>query len=166
MDKSGEKPTRECITNSNVQLRTDLMFIGEYQHNMDDKGRLAIPTKFRASLKKAVVTRGIDNCLCVYTMEEWEKVAVKLAALPVGQANNRAYSRLMLAGAMDFELDAQGRAVLPEYLRKYAGLHKEVVVAGLYNRLELWDKHTWEQYKQKSEKHSEAIAEQLGSLGV
>lgn len=142
------------------------MFIGEYSHNLDDKGRLALPAKFRASLKKAVVTRGIDNCLFVYTLDEWQKLAGKLAALPMSQANTRAFSRLMLAGAMDFELDAQGRAVLPEYLRQYAGLSKEVVVAGLYNRLEIWDKKEWQQYKLKSEKHSEEIAEQLGSLGV
>lgn len=142
------------------------MFIGEYQHNLDEKGRLAIPTKFRASLKKAVVTRGIDNCLFVFTMDEWLKLAEKLSLLPLSQSNNRAFSRLMLAGAMDLELDNQGRAVLPEYLRKYAGLNKEVVVAGLYNRLELWDKAEWEKYKLASEKNSERIAEQLGSMGV
>lgn len=142
------------------------MFIGEYQHNLDEKGRLAIPTKFRASLKKSVVTRGIDNCLFVFTMDEWLKLAEKLSTLPLSQSNTRAFSRLMLAGAMDLELDQQGRAVLPEYLRKYAGLNKEVVVAGLYNRLELWDKAEWEKYKLKSEKNSERIAEQLGSLGV
>lgn len=142
------------------------MFIGEYQHNLDEKGRLAIPTKFRASLKKAVVTKGIDNCLFVFTMDEWLKLAEKLSLLPLSQSNTRAFSRLMLAGAMDLELDQQGRAVLPEYLRKYAGLSKEVVVAGLYNRLEVWDKAEWGKYKQRSEKNSERIAEQLGSLGV
>jgi len=93
------------------------MFIGEYSHNLDDKGRLAVPVKFRRDLSKgAVVTRGLDNCLFVYTKTEWEKLATKLASLPISQANSRAFSRLMLAGAMDVEIDKQGRMVLPESL--------------------------------------------------
>src|SRR4030042_2474366 len=116
------------------------MFIGEYQHNLDDKGRLAIPAKFRAKLAKgAVVTKGLDNCLFLYTADEWEKLATKLAALPISKANTRAFSRLMLAGAMDVQLDKQGRIVLPEYLREYASLKKKIIVAGLYNRLEIWE---------------------------
>ena len=107
------------------------MFIGEYHHSVDDKGRLAIPTKFRQDLKRgAVVTRGLDGCLFVYTLAEWTKLADKLAALPVGNADSRAFGRLMLAGAMDVKLDGQGRVVLPEYLRDYAHLTKDVVVTG------------------------------------
>jgi len=143
------------------------MFIGEYAHSVDDKGRLAIPMKFRKDLKGgAVVTRGLDNCLFVYSMSEWKKLAEKLAALPFSQANTRAFSRLMLAGAMDVEVDKQGRVVLPEYLRTYAGLKKDVVVAGLYNRVEVWDVDAWGSYKTKTEKDSNAIAEQMGDLGV
>jgi len=143
------------------------MFIGEYNHNVDDKGRLAVPVKFRIALKKgAVVTRGIDNCLFLYTANEWSKLAEKLAALPISQANTRAFARLMLAGAMDVSLDKQGRIILPDYLRKYAGLGKKLVVAGLYNRLEIWDEKKWEVYKKGTEKASEKIAEQLGELGV
>src|SRR3990167_4082354 len=104
------------------------MFIGEYHHAIDEKGRLAIPMKFRKQLKAgAVVTRGLDNCLFVYTMEEWKKLAEKISNLPFSQANSRAFSRLMLAGAMDVELDKQGRVIVPEYLREYAKLGKEVV---------------------------------------
>ncbi len=143
------------------------MFIGEYQHTVDEKGRLAIPVKFRRQLVKgAVVTRGLDSCLFVYTREEWKKLAERLSALPFSQANSRAFARLMLAGAMDVDIDAQGRVVLPEYLRRYAGIAKETVVAGLYNRLEIWDTAAWEKYKTETEKNSTDIAEKLGELGV
>lgn len=152
-------PIREKIRGS--------MFIGEYSHNLDDKGRLAIPIKFRAELKKgAVVTRGLDNCLFLYTKTEWQNLAVKLAALPISQANSRAFARLMLAGAMDVELDKQGRIVLPEYLRAFAHLKKGVVLAGLYNRLELWDEEVWKKYKELTESESGAIAEKMAELGV
>lgn len=143
------------------------MFIGEYAHNLDDKGRLAVPKKFRSVLAKgAVVTRGLDDCLFLYTKAEWQKLAEKLAGLPFAQANTRAFARLMLAGAMDVDVDNQGRIVLPEYLRRFAKLTKEVIVAGLYNRLELWDKNAWAAYTKRSEKESAKIAEQMSELGV
>lgn len=134
---------------------------------MDEKGRLAVPIKFRKELNKgAIVTRGLDNCLFLYTKEEWEKLAEKLAALPLSQANSRAYARLMLAGAMDVSLDKQGRMVLPEYLRQFGKLNKKAVIAGLYNRLEIWDEDSWENYKNKTESESNEIAERMADLGV
>ncbi|MDO8626036.1 MAG: division/cell wall cluster transcriptional repressor MraZ [Candidatus Magasanikbacteria bacterium] len=143
------------------------MFIGEFSHTLDDKGRVALPAKFRNDLKKgAVVTRGLDNCLFVFTKAEWGKLAEKLAALPMAQANSRAFARLMLAGAMDIPIDKQGRAMLPEYLRVFAGLKKEVVIAGLYSRLEIWAKPEWEHYKSRTEAESNAIAEKMAELGV
>jgi len=143
------------------------VFIGEFSHNLDDKGRIAIPKKFRPNLSRgAVVTRGLDNCLFLYTKKEWEKLAEKLAALPFAQANTRAFSRLMLAGAMDVEIDAQGRVILPEYLRQYAQLKKEIIVAGLYNRIEIWNAEKWNEYKTKTEAESNQIAEQMSALGV
>lgn len=143
------------------------MFIGEYNHNLDDKGRLAVPKKFRIALSKgAVVTRGFDNCLFLYTKDEWKKLANKLANLPLSQAKARAFSRLMLAGAMDVSLDKQGRIILPEYLRVFAGLNKEIVVAGLYNRLEFWNATAWNTYTKQSEKESDKIAEQMFDLGI
>ena len=143
------------------------MFIGEYQHNLDNKGRMQIPAKFREDLKKgAVVTRGLDNCLFLYPLEEWQKLAEKLSRLPLSQKNTRAFIRLMLAGAMDVRPDRQGRIYLPDYLRKFAGLKKKAVVAGLFNRLEIWDSKNWEKYKKGTEKESENIAEKLGELGV
>ncbi len=143
------------------------MFIGEYSHNLDDKGRLAVPVKFRRELSKgAVVTRGLDNCLFLYTKTEWAKLAEKLAALPFSQANSRAFARLMLAGAMDVLLDKQGRIILPEYLRQFAGLKKAAVIAGLYSRLEIWDQETWNKYKNQTESQSSEIAERMAELGV
>ncbi|OGH68618.1 MAG: cell division/cell wall cluster transcriptional repressor MraZ [Candidatus Magasanikbacteria bacterium RIFCSPHIGHO2_02_FULL_47_14] len=143
------------------------MFIGEYTHNLDEKGRLSIPKKFRqALLKGAVVTRGLDDCLFLYTKEEWGKLAERLARLPFSQANTRAFARLMLAGAMEVPLDKQGRIMLPEYLRMYADLTKEVIVAGLYNRLEIWGQHAWREYTKRTEGARNEIAEQLGELGV
>ncbi|MBU0722332.1 division/cell wall cluster transcriptional repressor MraZ [Patescibacteria group bacterium] len=143
------------------------MFIGEYNHNLDDKGRVAIPAKFRVMLKAgAVVTRGLDNCLFLYTKKEWQKLADKLAKLPISKANTRAFARLMLAGAMDVDFDNQGRIMLPEYLRKFAGLKKNLTMAGLYDRLEIWDQAAWNKYKQGTEKKSSDIAEALGDLAV
>ncbi len=143
------------------------MFIGEYRHALDEKGRLAIPVKFRGDLEAgAIVTRGLDGCLYVYTVAEWQKLAEKLSAMPMSQANSRAFARLMLAGAMDVAIDKQGRIVLPEYLRDYAGLRKNIVIAGLVNHLELWDEKAWDAYKRKTEQDSGDIAEQLGALGV
>ena len=143
------------------------MFIGEYSHSLDDKGRLAVPKKFRGDLATgAVVTKGFDDCLFLYTKKQWETLAEKLANLPFAQANARAFARHMLAGAMDAPLDKQGRIILPEYLRAFACLKKNVVVAGLYNRLELWDEDMWAGYKKKTEKASNQIAEQMAELGV
>jgi len=143
------------------------MLLGEYQHNLDTKGRMAIPAKFRDKLTAgAIITRGIDNCLFVFANAEWEELAKKLIALPLAQANSRAFVRLMLAGATDVMLDNQGRILIPDYLRKYAGLKKGVIVAGLYNRIELWDEDAWAAYKLKTETSSEEIAEQLGELGI
>ena len=143
------------------------MFIGEYQGNIDDKGRIAIPAKFRSQLKaKVVVTRGLDNSLFLYNIEEWKKLAEKLASLPISTANTRAFSRLMLAGAMDCEVDKQGRIILPGYLKEFAKIQKKIVFAGLFNRIEVWSEELWQAYKQQTEKESNAIAEQLGSLGV
>jgi MraZ protein len=143
------------------------MFIGEYSVTIDDKGRLSVPVKFRKELKKkAIVTRGLDNSLFLYTESEWKKVAEKLAALPFAKANTRAFSRLMLAGAMDCDMDKNGRVILPEYLRTFAKIQKRAVIAGLYNRLEIWSEELWKRYKNETEKDSNEIAEQLGELGV
>lgn len=143
------------------------MFIGEYIHNLDSKGRLAVPVKFRALLKSgAVVTRGLDNCLFLYPKKQWSSLAKKLSQLPISQSKARAFSRMMLAGAMDVDIDNQGRITLPEYLRKFASLNKKAIIAGLYDRLEIWDEENWRKYKIGTERESNEIAETLGELGV
>jgi len=128
---------------------------------------MAVPAKFRKGLAGgAIITRGLDTCLFVFSKGEWEKLAEKLVALPLSQSNSRAFARLMLSGATDVEIDAQGRVLLPDYLRTYGGLKKEVVVTGLYSRLEIWDATSWEVYKTKTESASDEIAERMGELGI
>ncbi|PIR07241.1 cell division/cell wall cluster transcriptional repressor MraZ [Candidatus Jorgensenbacteria bacterium CG_4_10_14_0_8_um_filter_39_13] len=143
------------------------MILGEYKHNLDSKGRLAVPAKFRIKFKTgAIITRGLDRCLFVFGSEDWEALVKKIIGLPLAQANSRAFSRLMLAGATDVKLDVQGRILIPDYLRQYADLKKQVVLAGLYSRMEIWDAEFWKQYKMKTESSSEEIAEKLGELGI
>ena len=141
------------------------MFIGEYSLSVDEKGRLSIPVKHRRLLSRgATVTRGLDSALFLYTNAEWLKLAKKLAELPFSRTNTRAFSRLMLAGAMEAPVDRQGRIILPDYLRKFAGIKKRVVVTGLYNRLEIWDQAKWEAYKKQTEKRSTEIADALEQI--
>ena len=143
------------------------MFIGEYVHTIDDKRRLALPSKFRKELgKKAGITRGLDNCLFVFPGNEWDNLANKLGKLPMGQRDARGFIRLMLAGAMDVSLDGLGRILVPDYLKNYASLKKQVVVTGVFNRLEVWDETAWGIYKKKIEKDIGDMAERLGELGV
>lgn len=143
------------------------MFIGEYAASLDEKSRVAIPSKFRTALDgRVVVTRGLDNSLFLFPLGEWNTLAQKLAGLPLATASTRAFTRLMLAGAMDLEVDKQGRITLPFYLKEFASLGKRVVIAGLYNRLEIWSESAWQKYKDKTEKDAEQIAEQLATLGI
>jgi mraZ protein len=128
------------------------MFIGEYTYSIDEKKRLAVPPKFRAKLKKgAVITRGLDNCLFLYSREEWEKLAQKLSQMPLSRADARGFARIMLSGAMEVDFDNLGRILVPDYLKDYAKL-KKAVVAGLYSRVEIWDEEEWKIYKVKMEK--------------
>jgi len=143
------------------------MFIGEYAHTIDEKRRLAIPSKFRRALgKDAVITRGLDNCLFVFPSKEWNTLAEKLGSLPLGQSDARGFIRLMLAGAMDVSFDSLGRILVPDYLKEYASLKKQVIVTGVFNRLEIWDESLWQKYKNRSEKEIGNMAERLGELGV
>jgi len=143
------------------------MFIGEYNHTIDSKKRMAIPSKFRNELgKNAIITRGIDNCLVVYSKKEWQRIAEKLGSLPTSQVDARKFARIMLAGAMDVNLDRLGRILIPDYLKEYASLKKNVVVTGLFNRLEIWDEKKWKEYKKKTEMAVGDIAERLNELGV
>ncbi len=143
------------------------MLIGEYKHTIDTKKRLALPAKFRRELgKRVIVTIGLENCLVVYPEREWEKVADKLEKLPTSQKGARSFNRVILAGAMEVGLDKLGRILIPDYLKKYAKLKRNVIVCGLSNKLEVWDVQKWEIYKKEVEKDIGNVAEKLGELGI
>lgn len=143
------------------------MLLGEYQHSVDEKGRMAIPAKFRKILAGGVVvTKGQDTCLYLYPMNEWEKLAEKISKLPINQADSRAFTRFVLAGASHAEIDSQGRILIPDYLRSYAGIQGRAVVVGLHNRAEIWEEEKWQKYRAGVEAKTDEIAERLGELGV
>jgi MraZ protein len=143
------------------------MFIGEYSYTIDEKGRITTPPKYRAQLADGVVvTRGLDNCLFMYPKKEWEVIAEKLGNMPTTDRSARDYARLMLAGAMDVLPDKAGRIVLPQYLRDFASLKKNIVAAGLYNRIEIWNEEAWKKYEANIEKNSSDIADKLREFGV
>ena len=143
------------------------MLIGQYEHTIDAKKRLALPAKFRGELgDKIIITRGIEGCLAVYTESEWKIMSDKLATLTISQAEARSFTRMILAGAMEVSLDKLGRILVPDYLKDYAGLKKNVVVCGLSNRLEIWDSEKWETYKKEAEKGVDEIVSKLGGLGI
>lgn len=146
------------------------MFIGEYTHKIDDKGRLALPAKFRGQLASGgVVTRGLDHSLYLYTTDEWTQIAERLAALPFSNPAARQIQRMMLAGATDVVPDRQGRVSIPPHLRTYAGLgtgSHQTVVAGLYKRIEIWSAKAWSASRAKTEKETDQIAEHLSDLGI
>jgi len=143
------------------------MFIGEYRHTIDSKRRIAIPAKFRKHLgETAVVAKGLEGSLFIYTKEEWQKLAEKLGTLPVGKASTRSFVRMMLAGASEVEVDGLGRVLLPEYLTTHADLQKNVVIAGVFNRIELWNEQRWEEYKKSAQENTDEIAERLGEMGA
>lgn len=138
------------------------MFLGEFQHSIDDKGRITIPAKFREALgADFIITRGLDNCLFVYPRAEWSALETKIKALPSMAANARAFTRLLFAGAAECEWDKQGRVNVPNHLREYAGLDKDCVVIGVSSRMEIWNKAAWDQYSKQSESSFNEIAEQL-----
>lgn len=143
------------------------MFLGEYRYSLDIKKRLSIPSKFRKILgKNPILTRGLDGSLFLYPQREWKRLAQKLGKLPLGKSDARGLQRLILSGAMEVNLDSLGRILIPDYLKEYAGLEKEVVIVGLYNHIEIWAKERWERYFQEVGKEIGNIAERLGELGL
>lgn len=138
------------------------MFMGEYQHNIDSKGRLIIPAKFREHLgEQFVITRGLDKCLFGYPLSEWKELESKLKTLPLTKKDARAFTRFFFSGATECEIDKQGRVNLPATLLQYAALEKECVILGVSNRIEIWSKHLWEEYFMESEESFAEIAENM-----
>lgn len=143
------------------------MLIGEYTHSLDNKKRVAVPSKFRKELgTKVVVTRGLDKCLWLYPIKEWNKVAEKLAGLSMGQADTRGFSRFMLAGAVETDVDSMGRILIPDFLKEFAGLNAQLVLAGVHTRVEIWDENVWKKYKDVVAGEADKLAEKLGEIGA
>ncbi len=143
------------------------MLIGEYNHTLDPKKRLSMPSKWRKELgKKLVLTRGLDNCLFVYPLREWQKITEKIGQLPLGQADTRSFNRFFLSGAVEVEVDSVGRILVPDFLKDFAKLDAKVVLAGIHDRVEIWDEKKWTEYKHKIEAQADQLAEKLGDIGV
>lgn len=141
--------------------------MGEYQHTVDNKGRLIFPVKFREALgEKFVATKGLDNCLFVYSLEEWAILENKLKQLPLAKPEARAFVRFFFAGAAELECDKQGRVLLPTNLREHARLDKDVVVIGVSSRIEIWSQAAWDEYNAKIGPEVATIAENLVDLGI
>lgn len=150
-----------------VKWGSDIMFMGEYTHSMDTKGRLIIPSKLREDLtEKFVITRGLDNCLFLYPLPEWNTLEEKLISLPMTSKNARNFVRFFFSGASECELDKQGRISLPSNLRDYADFEHEIVIIGLANRIELWAKEKWDSYMNEVENSYEDIADAMEELGI
>lgn len=143
------------------------MLIGEYKHTLDPKKRLSLPSKWRKELGKTlIVTRGLDNCLFVYPLKEWQKITDKVGQLPLGQADTRSFNRFFLSGAVEVDVDSVGRILVPDFLKEFARLDQKVVLAGIHDRVEIWDENRWTEYKAKIEGEADRLAEKLGEIGV
>ena len=143
------------------------MFIGEYQHTIDAKGRVIMPARFREELgDKFVVTKGLDNCLFVYPNEEWRNLEQKLRTLPLTSKEARAFIRFFFAGAAECEVDKQGRILIPSNLREHASLEKDLVIIGVSSRVEIWSKDAWDAYNDDSSLDQDAIVQKMAELGI
>ena len=143
------------------------MLIGEFKHTIDDKNRVSLPSKFRKEVgKKVIVTHGLDNCLFLYTLKEWETIAKQLGSLGMGQADTRGFNRYILASAAEVLVDSVGRILIPENLRQAIGIKNKIVFAGLYNRIEIWEEDAWDKYKAQVVKNADQMAEKLGQIGA
>lgn len=138
------------------------MFMGEYQHSVDMKGRLIIPAKFRDELSNGfVITRGLDHCIFGYPMHEWRKLEEKLKDLPMTKKDTRAFARFFFSGATEVDIDKQGRINIPTMLMEHANLKKDCVIIGVSSRIEIWAKDSWESYFEESESSFNEIAENI-----
>ncbi len=143
------------------------MFIGEYEHNVDAKGRIIMPAKLREDIgEKFIITKGLDGCLFAYSQAEWANFEEKLKALPLAQKNARNFVRFFLSGAVECEIDKQGRFLIPANLREHALLDKEVVIIGVGTRLEIWNRETWKTYSSDENISADEIAENMTMLGI
>ena len=143
------------------------MLLGEYSHNLDAKGRVSVPAKFREDLGHTfIVTKGLDNCLFAYSKEEWKTFEEKLKDLPLTNMNARNFIRFFFSGATECEIDKQGRINIPQNLREYASLSKDVYIIGVSTRVEIWDKEKWDNYTSPENMDLDEIANQMSNLGI
>ncbi|EHI99576.1 Protein mraZ [Clostridium sp. DL-VIII] len=143
-----------------------MMFIGEYQHALDPKNRIIVPAKLRDGLgNKFVITKGLDGCLYAYPLEEWEILENKLKTLPLTNKDARAFVRFFFSGACEIELDKQGRGLIPQNLKEYAGIEKDIVSIGVLSRVEIWSREKWNEYNESSIDF-DSIAEKMNDLGI
>ena len=167
MGSGGAKCSRMVYQWDEVGSPEKPMLIGEYLHTLDDKKRLSLPAKFRKEVgKSVVVTRGLDSCLFLFSQKAWGAIAQKLANLPVGQSDTRGMSRFLLAGAVETEVDAAGRILIPDFLKDFAKLSGSVVLAGVSDRVEIWNEKSWAAYKSRIEHDADTMAQTLGDLGI
>lgn len=139
------------------------MFLGEYLHTFDSKNRISVPSKFRKDLGRVVVvTRGLDHCLYVYSRKAWEKQARSYAAEVNGSAARRGLARLFLAGSSEVDVDRSGRVLIPEHLKSFAAISEKVVIAGVADRVEIWEEGAWKKYTAEIERDADAFAEKVG----
>ncbi len=143
------------------------MLIGEYTHTIDEKNRISLPVKFRKEMgKKVIITPGLDGCLFLFAPKEWKTFSDKLAETSIGQADTRSFNRYLLGGAVETDVDAIGRMLVPDFLKDRANLKGKAVLIGVQNRVEIWNEKAWSLYKAGVEKQADALAEKLGSVGV
>ncbi len=143
------------------------MLIGEYTHTIDDKNRLSLPAKFRAVLgKKIVVTPGLDGCLFLFSQKEWQKISGKLSESSFLSADTRSFNRYLLGGAVEADVDAIGRILVPDFLKTRAGLSGKAVLIGVQTRIEIWSEKGWQACKERIEKEADTLAEKLGQVGA
>ncbi len=143
------------------------MLLGEYRHNVDIKGRVSVPSKFRGDLGQTfVITKGLDNCLFMYSKQEWETFEQKLKSLPLTNQDARSFVRFFFAGATECEVDKQGRVNIPQNLREYANITKDVVIVGVATRAEIWDSENWNKYTTSDSLDGNKLASQMSQLGI
>src|SRR3989338_2412889 len=143
------------------------LLIGEYEHTLDEKKRISLPKTFRAALgRRVIMTRGLDNCLFVYSRSAWQRVAEKLQSLSIVDADTRGFNRFMLSGAAEVDVDTVGRVLIPDHQKAFAGLKKRVVFAGISDHVEVWDADRWQSYKKRIDRDAERMAKKLGEIGA
>jgi len=143
------------------------MLIGEYTHNIDEKNRISLPVKFRKEMGKSIViTPGLDKCLFVFTMKEWQKISSRLSESSLLQSANRSFNRFMFGGAVQIDVDSIGRILIPDFLKERAGLGTKAAIIGVESRVEIWNEKSWKTYKDIVDKDADTLAEQLGGVGV